>query len=75
MQEKKHTLAGMTLAQKVGQLFMVGFHGDAVDDQIRTLITGYHAGNVVLFRRNFSTRERIRTMTAALQELATATRV
>ena len=36
-----------TLEQKVGQLFMCGFHGQHVDEQITRLIQDYHVG--VLF--------------------------
>jgi len=59
----------MTLEQKVGQLFVFGFDGDQVNDHARTLIADHHVGNVVLFRRNFTTRERIKALTADLQAL------
>jgi len=59
----------MSLEEKVGQLFIIGFDGDQVTGHARTLITRHHAGNISLFRRNFTTRERIRALTAKLQEL------
>jgi len=59
----------MTLEQKVGQLFVIGFEGDQVNDHARALIRRHHAGNIVLFRRNFTTRERIKALNAGLQAL------
>ncbi len=62
-------LAQFSLEEKVGQLFVTGFHADAVDDQARKLIARHHVGNIVLFRRNFSTRERVQRMNEELQAL------
>jgi beta-N-acetylhexosaminidase len=45
-------LAGMTPAQRVGQLFMVGTPADAVDPGTRALIRGRHVGNVMLTGRS-----------------------
>lgn len=59
----------MSLEEKVGQLFVIGFHSDQVDDHARTLIAEHHAGNIILFRRNWSTRERLKTLTRDLQAL------
>ncbi len=65
------SLHQMTLEEKVGQLFMIGFSADEVNDHARTLIAEHHAGNIVLFRRNFSTRERLQKLNADLQSLLT----
>lgn len=66
----------MTLEQKVGQMFMVGFGnpGDQpayeINDQIRTLIQEKHVGGVILFSRNVQTPEQVGKLTGELQTLA-----
>jgi len=42
-------LAGMSLEQKVGQLFMVHFAGAEVSPFLREMIERYHVGGIVLF--------------------------
>lgn len=38
--------------RQMGQLFMMGFDGTAVDDQIRSLIENYHVGSIILTAKN-----------------------
>lgn len=59
----------MTLEEKVGQLFAIGFHSDQVDDHVTKLITEHHAGNIILFRRNFTTRRCMVEMNEHIQAL------
>ncbi|OAA55139.1 Glycoside hydrolase, family 3 [Cordyceps fumosorosea ARSEF 2679] len=58
--------------KKVGQLFAVGFHGTAVDDNIKSLIQDYGVGAVVLFKRNVSSAAQLRALCHDLQALARA---
>ena len=46
-------LHDMTLAQRVGQLFMVGTPVDEVDPQTRAQIARFHVGNVMLTGRSY----------------------
>jgi beta-N-acetylhexosaminidase len=46
-------LDDMTLAQRVGQLFMVGTPADRVDQRTRGQIGAYHVGNVMLTGRSY----------------------
>ncbi|HEU5039019.1 MAG TPA: glycoside hydrolase family 3 N-terminal domain-containing protein [Nocardioides sp.] len=46
-------LDDMTLAQRVGQLFMVGTPADRVDQRTRAQIGMYHVGNVMLTGRSY----------------------
>ncbi len=46
-------LAEMTLAQRVGQLFMVGTPADEVDPATRSQIRRLHVGNVMLTGRSY----------------------
>ena len=48
-------LQEMTLAQKVGQLFMVGLYGTEMTEDARDFITRYQPGLVVLFKYNVGT--------------------
>ena len=38
--------------RQLGQLFMVGFDGTSVNDQIKALIETYHCGNILLTTKN-----------------------
>lgn len=81
LEEAKAIIARMTLAQRVGQLFVVSFPGDNVSpsSDIAKLVKDYHIGGVQLraANRNFDnakadppvTRQIIR-LTNALQQLA-----
>ncbi|MCS6848030.1 MAG: glycoside hydrolase family 3 N-terminal domain-containing protein [Anaerolineae bacterium] len=81
LQEAKAIIARMTLAQRVGQLFIVSFPGDDVSpsSDIAKLITDYHIGGVQLraANRNFDNAkanppvtQQIIRLTNALQQLA-----
>ncbi len=64
--EMKH----WTLEQKVGQLFVCGFHDIVPDAQIQQLIEQYHIGGVIYFRRNIGTAAQIHRLSANLQDIA-----
>lgn len=49
-------LRGMSLAQRVGQLFMVGTPADHVDAATRSQISADHVGNVMLTGRSYGGR-------------------
>ena len=63
------SLAQMTLEQKVGQLFMMGFREPDLSDHARTILGTHHVGNVVLFRRNVRDRARLQRLNADIQAL------
>lgn len=60
----------MNLAQKIGQLLVVGFDGTEVNDHIKNVITNYHAGNIILFERNCKTPEQVFKLVQDLQKIA-----
>jgi beta-N-acetylhexosaminidase len=66
----------MTLAQQVGQLFMVGTPADQVDPRTRAQIGRFHVGNVMLTRRSYDgvrlPKRVSRTMQAQVSKPATA---
>ncbi|WP_458123178.1 beta-N-acetylhexosaminidase [Paenibacillus sp. Z3-2] len=63
-------LNNLTLEQKVGQLFMCGFHGQHADEQITRLIREYHVGGVIYFRRNVESVNQLTRLSAELQGIA-----
>lgn len=60
----------MTLEEKVGQLFQVGFLETEVTSEITELIEQYHIGGVIYFRRNISSLEQVTQLSNQLQEIA-----
>lgn len=56
-----------TLQDQIGQLFVVGFHGKAVNDAVKKLIHEYRVGNFILFSRNIGTPEEVFALTSDLQ--------
>ncbi|MEW6554677.1 MAG: glycoside hydrolase family 3 N-terminal domain-containing protein [Actinomycetota bacterium] len=65
-------LRGLTLEQKVGQLFLVGFEGTAVTPELQQLFTAVHPGGVILFGRNIEGEAQLERLIQDLQGLARA---
>ncbi|MDP5275876.1 beta-N-acetylhexosaminidase [Chengkuizengella axinellae] len=65
----KQQLANMTLKQKIGQLFVVGFDGLKPNHKIKTLIQEYQVGGIILFSRNIKTSEQLLQLTNDLKQL------
>ncbi|MFB8375514.1 beta-N-acetylhexosaminidase [Paenibacillus taichungensis] len=60
----------LSLEQRVGQMFMCGFHGQHADEQINQLIRDYHVGGVIYFRRNVESVDQLKRLSADLQAIA-----
>lgn len=60
----------MTLREKIGQLFMVGFTGTSVSHELAAFLKEYKPGGVILFSRNLESTEQIVTLTNDLQRLS-----
>ncbi|KAJ9271552.1 CAZyme family GH3 [Paecilomyces variotii] len=60
----------MDSRKKVGQLFVVGFHGTTAGPIIKTLIREYGVGAVILFKRNIVDAAQLQSLTLALQQEA-----
>lgn len=63
--------ARMSLAQRVGQLFMVGTPATSVSPLTRAQIGRFHVGNVMLTGRSYSGTQRPASVAAALQSRTT----
>lgn len=59
-----------TLRSKIGQLFVVGFSGKTISDEVKRLIHDYRVGNFILFGRNIGSGEEVLELTSKLQEEA-----
>lgn len=62
-------VASMSLEQKIGQMMMVGFDGGGPGPVITDAIQKRHAGAIILYARNISSREQVAGMNAELQAL------
>lgn len=62
-------LASMSVAQKVGQLMMVGFPGHEVDEAVAALVKGRRVGGVCLFNRNLTDAPQIARLNDDLRAL------
>ena len=60
----------VNLWEKVGQLFMLGFHGTEPAQDLRDLFKTYHPGGVILFSRNLEEPEQAAHLANTLQKLA-----
>ena len=61
-------LSGMSQAEKVGQLIMIGVHGTTMNDDIAYMLQEFHIGGVILFDRNMESQEQVKELNRQLQE-------
>lgn len=69
-QGSRNILDGLTLEQKVGQMFIIGFEGKEINQELETLIKHLHPGGVLLLERNIENPGQLRKLTAALQKIS-----
>jgi beta-N-acetylhexosaminidase len=60
----------LTLEQKIGQLFVVGFQGRSPDVETRALLDAIHPGGFILFQRNIESFDQIYDLTSELREMS-----
>ncbi|GAW51954.1 MULTISPECIES: glycoside hydrolase family 3 N-terminal domain-containing protein [unclassified Nocardioides] len=65
-------LTDMTLAQRVGQLFMVGTPADEVDRATKRQISRFHVGNVILTGRSYDGVEKPARVSRAMRSQVSA---
>lgn len=59
----------VSLSQKVGQLFMVGFEGTDITPELTNWMRHFAWGGVILFGRNVASPVQLSTLTQGLQEM------
>ncbi len=69
-------LNNMTLSQKIGQMFVVGFNGTNISSSLTDAINEYNFGNVIYMAYNVSNPSTLVSMTNAIQnQMVTANTV
>jgi beta-N-acetylhexosaminidase len=58
---------GLSLGEKIGQLFMVGFEGTEVTSELAAWMATYSWGGVIIFARNVESPAQLRALTEGLQ--------
>ncbi len=59
----------MTISEKIGQLFMIGFYGTRLPENVREFIRSRNIGFVILFSRNIESISQVQELTAAIHRI------
>lgn len=59
----------LSIQEKIGQMIMIGMDTNYITDRIKTLITKYKIGGIILYRKNFNTYEKMLDLIHQLKEL------
>lgn len=62
-------IAKMTLEQKIGQMFCVGFSGTTLDPHLVEAVKQYHFGNIIYMGANVENPDTLGELTDQIQEL------
>jgi len=68
--EEEDPLQGLTLEEKIGQMFLIGFEGTSLTPELEELLNTVHPGGVILFARNIVSEEQTRQLVDDLQGLS-----
>lgn len=68
-------IAKMTLEEKIGQLFQVGFSDSCPNNEIKDLIRNHYVGGVIYFSRNLKNLKQTAELSNELQKLAMDTKM
>ena len=63
-------LTRLSLKEKIGQLFMIGFEGTEIPADVREFIRTHNIGFIALFTRNVDTLPQVKALTADIHEAA-----
>lgn len=63
-------LSQMSLEEKIGQMFIVGFTGNTLSSNIEDLIKNKNIGGVILYHYNIDTAEQTTSLISSLQKLS-----
>ncbi len=67
---KQKKAGGLTLEQKVGQLFIIGFDGAAMTPQTEKMFNELKPGGVLLHKKNIQNAKQGKKLTADVQALS-----
>jgi len=61
--------AHMTVQQKIGQRFTIGFTGTKISGELRRLVREYKIGNIILFKNMLTNADQAKALCEDIQEL------
>ncbi|MFC1663663.1 glycoside hydrolase family 3 N-terminal domain-containing protein [Patescibacteria group bacterium] len=70
LNEPEKTLNKLSLEQKIGQLFIIGFEGKEVTPELESLIKTLHPGGILLLGRNIDNPKQLKNLIEKLQEIS-----
>lgn len=59
----------LSIQEKVGQMLIIGMDSNHITERIKTMITKYKVGGIILYRRNFNTYQQMLELISQLKEL------
>ena len=62
-------ISKMSMDEKIGQLFIVGFQGTVPDDMLIELIQQKHVGGAILFKRNIKGPEKLVSLNNSIKQI------
>ena len=68
-------LNDLTIEEKLGQMMMVGFNGNKLNERIKNLILKYKVGGFILYRKNFDTYEQMLQIIKELKQINSQNKV
>ncbi|MFY4775203.1 beta-N-acetylhexosaminidase [Metabacillus sp. RGM 3146] len=69
-EQAKELLEQMTLEEKVGQMLMIGFHGQKISSEAEDMIRNKKVGGIIYFSRNMSSPGQVASLSNSLQKEA-----
>lgn len=67
---RPHTLNGLNLREKIGQMFMIGFKGKKLSEEVRDFIQENNIGFINIFARNIETLAQVSELTDEIHSVA-----
>src|SRR5258706_4233720 len=64
-----HASTDLSLEEKVGQLFWIGFQGTSLGPDLRALLDQVRPGGLILFSRNIESAAQVRSLTDDLHRI------
>ena len=59
----------LSIQEKIGQMIIIGMDSNYITDRIKTMITKYKIGGIILYRKNFNSYEKMLELIQQLKEL------
>ena len=70
LSKTEEKLNKLSLEQKIGQLFIIGFDGKSLNSDIENLVKELHPGGILLLKRNIEDENQLKELIISLQEIA-----